>query len=186
MVTFQGKDKIPSLTVLDVGLVSKLSKRERKNIITLFTAVCEGDGYTAAEVLIDRDSKKHLPQNEEHFKREMAQFFDYLCQSDSEVIEFRESFGHVLDMGRKYQVGINSNLTSALIGSIIIEGLGRQLNPELLFLDEARPLLRHTTADLRTLYLKHRFKRYVADTKAINNPTISADKSDALKVALLE
>jgi len=161
----------PHLTVLDTGLVSSLNKEERRNLITLFTSVCDCDGYSAADVLIDRSNKhpRSSPENEEAFKQEVAKYFQYLVDKpDTEVVEFRESFAHILELGRKYQVGINSNFTSVLIGSIIIEGLGRQLDPELLLLKEARPLLRHTAPDMRNEYLKNRFKKFKNERNTSN------------------
>jgi predicted unusual protein kinase regulating ubiquinone biosynthesis (AarF/ABC1/UbiB family) len=62
-------------------------------------------------------------------------------------------------LGRKYQISINSGLTSAIIGSIIIEGVGRQLNPEMRFIDEARGVM-SCASDLRAMYFKERFSKF--------------------------
>src|SRR5690606_2362261 len=98
MVTFDKSDKeqkSPKIVVLDVGLVSVLPEHQRKNLLNLFTAVCEGDGYNAADCLINKsengENDSISKENEERFKAELSEYFTYLVEKpDSEVVEFSE------------------------------------------------------------------------------------------------
>jgi len=54
----------PEIVVLDVGLVSRLSADERRNFLDLFSAVAEGDGHRAAQLMIERAKGNVLPTPE--------------------------------------------------------------------------------------------------------------------------
>jgi predicted unusual protein kinase regulating ubiquinone biosynthesis (AarF/ABC1/UbiB family) len=44
-------------------------------------------------------------------------------------------------MGKRYQVYIEPNFTTLVIGTIVIEGLGKTLDPNFEFVKQARPYL---------------------------------------------
>jgi len=166
---FVNVDKMgnPHVVILDVGLVSQLKQKDRANLVNLFTQIIKGKGYEAADCLIDRTSRPNLnKQAIEDFKQDLAKIFTDLASLNTPEVEMGKNFQKVLELGRKHQITVDSSLATALIGTIVIEGMGRQLNPQLDFISESAPVL-SMDWDLRAEYLKLRLESFVqksADT----------------------
>eukprot|EP01080_Neovahlkampfia_damariscottae_P003732 gene3732-6620_t len=135
------KNNNPSLVVLDVGMVAKLKETDRKNLMRLFTSVIQHHGEDAAECLIEKNqiTKGEIPLNIQMFKQELGEFFDFLADLSTPQVEMGKSFSKCLELGRKHNVKIDPTLATALVGSCIIEGMGRQLNPHIDFIKESAP-----------------------------------------------
>ena len=155
------KNNNPSLVVLDVGMVARLKETDRKNLMKLFTSVIQHHGEDAAECLIEKNqiTKDDIPMNIQLFKKELGEFFDFLADLSTPQIEMGKSFSKCLELGRKYDVKIDPTLCSALVGSCIMEGLGRQLNPNIDFIKESAPVLL-LSGNLRKEYFQHRFEEF--------------------------
>jgi predicted unusual protein kinase regulating ubiquinone biosynthesis (AarF/ABC1/UbiB family) len=58
-----------------------------------------------------------------------------------ESLQVGSILASVLEIGRKYQVVIETNFTTLVIGTIVVEGLAKTLNPNFEFIKTARPFL---------------------------------------------
>jgi aarF domain-containing kinase len=135
----------PQLVVLDVGLVTKLSEHDRVNFMDLFAAVASGDGERAATLMIERarNAKEIIrdPESIKGFKEEMSSLISTVLITPVRELEVGNILEQVLSLGRKYKVSVESNFTTLVLGTIIVEGIGKQLNPDLNFVDAAKPFL---------------------------------------------
>jgi aarF domain-containing kinase len=160
------KNNNPSLVVLDVGMVARLKDKDRKNLMKLFTSVVKHRGQDAAECLMEKDQKMVNPMNVELFKEELGEFFDFLADLKTPQIEMGKSFSKCLEVGRKYDIKIDPTMCTALVGSVIMEGLGRQLNPNIDFIRESAPVLLLSN-NLRKEYFRERFNEFYSTTKTV-------------------
>eukprot|EP00761_Pharyngomonas_kirbyi_P000607 gb/GECH01000607.1/.p1 GENE.gb/GECH01000607.1/~~gb/GECH01000607.1/.p1 ORF type:complete len:637 (+),score=136.25 gb/GECH01000607.1/:1-1911(+) len=155
------KDEVPQLTVLDTGLVCSLSKQDRQNFIDLFSAVASGNGSLAAQLMVDRARpelvSKLTKDMVEGFKRDMQDVVDDVARKPIGEVEVSNVLQRVLNLGRIYHVPVESNFTTLVLGTVVIEGLGRQLFPDLNLVDEARPFLLASPTALEA-YMEMRFK----------------------------
>jgi aarF domain-containing kinase len=149
----------PQLIVMDAGLVTKLSERDRVNFIDLFSAVASGNGELAAQLMIERARNANEirpdPVLVEGFKRDMSQLIGQVLVTPLSQLEVGQILEQVLTMGRKYHVPVESNFTTLVLGTIIVEGIGKQLNPDLNFVDAAKPFLVKDAA-MRDAYIRGR------------------------------
>ena len=101
------------------------------------------------------------PVKTANFKREMADLIKYVMDRSLSELEVGVILQRALQLGRKYQVLLESNFTTLVIGTVVIEGLGRQLNPEFNFIQAARPYLQGES-QVRSAYVMRNLKRYNA------------------------
>lgn len=171
-VRFDVKNNLlsPKLVVLDAGLVCGLSPTDKKNFLDLFVAVTKKQGREVAEMMIYR-SKTYKHRDPQTFtSAEIEKFNQFINKMEILIqnvidlpfgeVQIGSTMSKVLDLGREYHVPVEANFTTLVIGSIVIEGLGRQLNPTLRFVEEAKPVLSQVT-ELREEWIKNRFENLV-------------------------
>jgi aarF domain-containing kinase len=134
-----------SLVVLDAGLVAELSEYDKKNFIDLFATVVEGNGIAAAELMVHRarnyEQLKKNPENIKNFTYQMAMLIKTVNEKPLQSLDVGNILNQVLEMGKKYQVIIEPNFTTLVLGTVVIEGLGKTLNSNFEFVKAARPFL---------------------------------------------
>ncbi|KAF0977595.1 hypothetical protein FDP41_003587 [Naegleria fowleri] len=152
----------PMLVVLDAGMVTQLSHEDRQNFVDLFSAIIRGEGYYAAQLMIERSRKLRensgytlTPENAEKFKTEMADLITFVLDKPIEEIQVGKVMETVLSLGRQYHVPIESTFSTLVISTIVVEGIARQLNPRFQFAVSARPFLARDKT-LRMAYIQSR------------------------------
>ena len=154
LVRLNGKDE-PQIIILDVGLITILSNDDRRNFLDLFSAIIVGDGNKAASLMLERSRYKTDLLSGEGFKREMADLINYVMSKQLSEVEVGDVLTRIFEIGRKYKVAIESNFATLFIGTIVLEGLGKQLNPRLNFIEEAKPFLLYDK-ELRSAFVRSR------------------------------
>eukprot|EP01061_Rhynchopus_euleeides_P045441 TRINITY_DN8150_c0_g1_i5.p1 TRINITY_DN8150_c0_g1~~TRINITY_DN8150_c0_g1_i5.p1 ORF type:complete len:503 (+),score=161.85 TRINITY_DN8150_c0_g1_i5:740-2248(+) len=145
------------LVMLDTGLVSSLSKADRKNFIHLFAAVCVGDGALAGDLML-AGAKTHECTQPERFRRDMKHIVDAVNADMQKSFQLKDiKIGRVLtdtmDAVRVNKVKIDPNFTTLIVAIVVLEGVGRSLWPELNIFRVAAPyVIPHVeTSDVRQL-----------------------------------
>jgi predicted unusual protein kinase regulating ubiquinone biosynthesis (AarF/ABC1/UbiB family) len=97
------------------------------------------------------------------FQKEMSILINNVLKTPLKQLEVGLILRNVLDLGKKYHIKIESNFTTLALGTIIIEGIGRQLDPDFDFVNAARPYLKK---DFRLVknYLNGVFQRNIVNT----------------------
>ncbi|KAI3648244.1 hypothetical protein MP228_006098 [Amoeboaphelidium protococcarum] len=156
----------PRLIFIDAGLTTTLDDTNLNNFLDLFSALADGDGALAARLMVERSRipERQLRRRPElrdlqhlhlelileakcsdfpGFRQKMSQLV-----SDVQLQTFRlgnisisELLTQVLDMVRNHHVKIESDFTNLVVSLMIIEGLGRSLDPDLDLFASARPFL---------------------------------------------
>eukprot|EP01113_Clastostelium_recurvatum_P006691 TRINITY_DN13053_c0_g1_i2.p1 TRINITY_DN13053_c0_g1~~TRINITY_DN13053_c0_g1_i2.p1 ORF type:complete len:586 (-),score=99.46 TRINITY_DN13053_c0_g1_i2:614-2281(-) len=139
---FTGETMPPQLVLLDVGLVTELSEKDRKNFHALFGAVVRGDGRYGAMLMIKHAREKQCtPEEQEKFKSAMGQLFAEVGAKKLSDVDVGALLGNILSLVRTYRIKIESNFATLVMGTVVLEGLGRQLDPDLNLLTAAVPFL---------------------------------------------
>lgn len=136
----RGKNDEPQLVLLDVGLVTELSPRDRENFLALFEALVKGDGRLGASLMVKYARESQCTgERYERFREEMAKIFDDIQHRTLSDVRCGVFLNNILTVVRKNCVKIESNFTTMITGTIVLEGLGKQLDPNLNLLKEALP-----------------------------------------------
>lgn len=139
------------LVFLDTGLITELSRPDFKNFTDLFQAlVLKGDGYLAGELMIDRSPAwaRENVRDREGFCRGLAELVRPIFSRraatmvSSQAASLKELrldvvFYKLFQLARTHRVRIDDAYTNLVMSLLCVEGLGRQLAPDM----DLRPLL---------------------------------------------
>lgn len=130
------------MAMIDAGLVAELGPEDRRNFIDLFKAVVRNDGRLVGRLMIER-SRDHGAGclNPEAFEREMEAVVAAVHSSGLALgrIGVGALLQRVLIACYTHGVKLESKYASVIIGIGVLEGLGRQLDPDVDILMRAAP-----------------------------------------------
>uniref|UniRef100_A0A7N9AX70 AarF domain containing kinase 2 n=1 Tax=Mastacembelus armatus TaxID=205130 RepID=A0A7N9AX70_9TELE len=137
------------LVLLDAGIVAQLSDHDLANLKAVFTAVVLRQGERVAELILHH-ARANECQDVPHFKKEMAQLVDHAVSNTLSLgkIQVADLLSRVFGLLIKHKVKLESNFASVVFAIMVLEGLGRSLDPNLDILDLAKPLLLKNSASL--------------------------------------
>lgn len=137
------------LVLLDAGIVAQLSDHDLTNFKAVFTAVVLKQGERVAELILNH-ARANDCQDVPQFKKEMAQLVDHALSNTLSLgkIQVGDLLSRVFGLLIKHKVKLESNFASIVFAIMVLEGLGRSLDPNLDILDLAKPLLLKNCASL--------------------------------------
>ncbi|CAF4775789.1 unnamed protein product [Rotaria sp. Silwood1] len=155
----------PTIILIDVGLTSSLNRRDKKNFYDLFRAIVNYDATEAATLLIERAPNVNEidEQSKIGFRKDMSKLIDSVLKTPLKQLEVGLVLHNVLDLGKKYHIKMESSFTTLALGTIIIEGIGRQLDPDFDFVNAAKPYLQKDFQLVKS-YLNSVFQRNIVNT----------------------
>ncbi|XP_008695563.1 uncharacterized aarF domain-containing protein kinase 2 isoform X2 [Ursus maritimus] len=112
------------LVLLDAGIVAELQAADLSNFRAVFMAVAMGQGQRVAELILHHARASEC-RDVEGFKAEMATL---VTQARKNTITLEK-------------VKLESNFASIVFAIMVLEGLGRSLDPKLDILEAAKPFL---------------------------------------------
>ncbi|CAN2387229.1 kinase 2 [Pristimantis euphronides] len=137
------------LVLLDAGIVAELQEKDLENFRSVFTAVVLGQGDTVAELILH-----HARANEcvdvESFKSQMAELVNEARKNTVALGKLQVSalLSRVFQLLMTHKVKLESNFASIVFAILVLEGLGRSLDPEIDILEAAKPLLLRSAASM--------------------------------------
>ncbi|KAF9512416.1 hypothetical protein BS47DRAFT_1345566 [Hydnum rufescens UP504] len=125
----------PSLVFIDTGLVTTLNTTNRRNFLDLFRAIAEFDGYRAGTLMVERCRTPELAVDPETFALKTQHLVLGVKSKTFSLAKIKIS--DILT-----QVLINGDFINTVISILLLEGIGRQLDPDMDLLKSALPILR--------------------------------------------
>jgi len=128
------------LIILDPGLTASLSNKDMRNFRAVFSAVVKGDGKTVGEEILAQSEQQC--ENPQEFINEIEKVVvTARSQLSLAKIDVSDLLNRVFNVLRWHQVKMEPNFTSVIIAIMVLEGLGRTLDPEMDLLWAAAPFL---------------------------------------------
>ncbi|XP_010073031.1 PREDICTED: uncharacterized aarF domain-containing protein kinase 2, partial [Pterocles gutturalis] len=137
------------LVLLDAGIVAELQSTDMQNFRAVFTAVVQGQGERVAELILHH-ARANQCQDIERFKAEMAELLTKVRGNTIALgkLQVADLLSNVFKLLMTHKVKLESNFASIIFAIMVLEGLGRSLDPELDILEAAKPLLIKTAASV--------------------------------------
>ncbi len=137
------------ITFLDAGIATSLQQNDKKNLRDLFRAVVLNDGYSAGKLMVERarfERCTSIPGGKDKFASGVqdlvSEFHDRRKQGLTlGAVKVGSLLARVLDLCRVYQVEIDPAMSSIVISMLVLEGLGRSLDPDLNLITTAIPFV---------------------------------------------
>ncbi|RDI88379.1 hypothetical protein Vi05172_g1142 [Venturia inaequalis] len=134
----------PQLIFIDTGLVTELNAKNRANFLDLFKAVAEFDGYKAGHLMVERCRQPDAVLDGEVFALRMQHLVLGVKSKTFALgnIKIGDILNEVLSMVRTHHVRLEGDFVNVVLSILLLEGIGRSLNPELDLFAGALPILR--------------------------------------------
>ncbi|KAF7712441.1 ABC1 family protein, mitochondrial [Penicillium ucsense] len=134
----------PQLIFIDTGLVTQLNDLNRRNFLDLFRAIAEFDGYRAGQLMVERCRTPHEVLDPEIFALKMQHLVLSIKSRTFALgnIKIGDVLSEVLTMVRGHHVRFEGDFVNVVISCLLLEGIGRSLNPDLDLFKSALPILR--------------------------------------------
>ncbi|XP_038176660.1 uncharacterized aarF domain-containing protein kinase 2 isoform X2 [Arvicola amphibius] len=130
------------LVLLDAGIVSELQASDLRNFRAVFLAVALGQGHRVAELILHH-ARANECKDVERFKAEMATLVTQARKNTItlEKLQVSSLLSSVFKLLMIHKVKLESNFASIVFAIMVLEGLGRSLDPKLDILEAAKPFL---------------------------------------------
>ncbi|KAK0198895.1 hypothetical protein F5146DRAFT_949520 [Armillaria mellea] len=135
---------IPEIIFIDAGLVTTLSATNRTNFLDLFRAMAEFDGYRTGRLMVERCRTPELAIDTETFALKMQHLVLTVKRKTFSLgqIKISDVLTDVLKSVREHHVKMEGDFINTVISILLLEGIGRQLDPGLDLFKSALPILR--------------------------------------------
>ncbi|KAK3181979.1 hypothetical protein K4F52_006718 [Lecanicillium sp. MT-2017a] len=138
----------PQLVFIDTGLVTELNATNRTNFLDLFRAVAEFDGYKAGHLMCERCRQPEAVLDKEVFALKMQHLVLSVKSRTLALgnVKIGDILQQVLAMVRGHHVRLEGDFVNVVISILLLEGIGRSLNPDVDLLSSSLPILRQLGA----------------------------------------
>ncbi|XP_057182926.1 uncharacterized aarF domain-containing protein kinase 2 [Triplophysa rosa] len=142
VVSVRSSGPLLQLVLLDAGIVAQLSEEDQRNFRAVFTAVVLKRGERVAELILHHARASEC-QDVTRFKKEMAELVDGALSDTLSLgkIQVAELLSKVFGLLIRHKVKLESNFASMVFAIMVLEGLGRSLDPHLDILEMAKAIL---------------------------------------------
>ncbi|KAK5948851.1 hypothetical protein OHC33_010102 [Knufia fluminis] len=134
----------PQLIFIDTGLVTELNNTNRSNFLDLFKSIAEFDGYKAGRLMVEKCRSPEAVVDEEVFALKMQHLVLGVKGQTFALgnIKIGDVLSQVLSMVRGHHVRMEGDFVNVVISILLLEGIGRSLDPNLDLFKAALPILR--------------------------------------------
>ncbi|KAI8801108.1 ABC1 family-domain-containing protein [Cladochytrium replicatum] len=134
----------PRLIFLDAGLVCTLSHTNLRNFLDLFLAIAEFDGKRAGKLMVERSKSPETVLDLEGFAGRIEKLIRRVQATTLALsnIKLGDILGEVFFAVRRHRVKLEGDFVNVGISVMLLEGIGRRLNPDLDLLEQSLPVLR--------------------------------------------
>lgn len=134
----------PSLVFIDTGLVTTLNATNRANFLELFRAIAQFDGYAAGSLMVSRCRTPDLVVQPETFALKMQHLVLGVKSKTFSLgsIRISDVLNQVLVNVREHHVKMEGDFVNTVLAVLLLEGIGRQLDPEMDLFKSSLPILR--------------------------------------------
>jgi len=137
------KDR-PHLWFIDAGLVTELNPGNRANFVALFKAIATFDGYQAGQLMMERSRTPETVVNRELFALRTERLVNQVKKRTFALgsVGIGDLLATMMDMVRQHHVRMESDFVTVVLSILLLEGIGRRLDPDLDIFKAALPVLR--------------------------------------------
>lgn len=134
----------PEVAFIDAGLVTELNETNRRNFLDLFKAVSMFDGYQVGELMIERSRTPETAISGEIFALKVERLVKDIKQRTFALgsVKLGDLLAKVLTMVRQHHIRMESDFITVVLSILLLEGIGRQLDPNLDLFKSSIPVLR--------------------------------------------
>ncbi|XP_033611081.1 uncharacterized aarF domain-containing protein kinase 2 [Cryptotermes secundus] len=130
-----------TIVILDCGIIASLDDHGKKCLKGVFKAVANGDGQKVGELFLNNSS--HQCTDPESFKYRMNEIVSSALDRSVtlEQVEVSAIMTSLFSAMIEHKVKLDGSFSSIILAIMVVEGLGRSLDPRIDIVQQARPFL---------------------------------------------
>jgi ubiquinone biosynthesis protein len=138
-------DDSQTLSLLDWGMIGRLTRQDRHELLNLMEAITERDARMLTDtLLVITSGSGDLDRRE--LERDLLNLMDYHITQSLDQLHLDRFFMDIMEIVRKHELPIPSNHFLTLKSLITAEGTARLLYPQLNVIGEVEPHVRRLAA----------------------------------------
>jgi aarF domain-containing kinase len=143
MRTLENQGFTPFVYFIDAGLTTSLSPEHLTNFIDLFKAITEFNGHLISDLMVERSKTPGTVVDKEGFARKMEKFMSKIRESTLSLgkVSVTDILEFVFTTVRRHHVKIDAEYANIGIAIMLIEGMGKKLEPDMDLLKASLPFL---------------------------------------------
>jgi aarF domain-containing kinase len=124
--------------------VTELDERNRRNFIDLFKAISAFDGYRVGELMVERSRTPDTAVEPEVFALKVQRLVQHIKSRTFALgsVKLGDLLGRMLSMVRQHHVRMEGDFVTVVLSILLLEGIGRQLEPDIDLFKSSIPILR--------------------------------------------
>mmetsp|Transcript_1808 Transcript_1808/g.2579 ORF Transcript_1808/g.2579 Transcript_1808/m.2579 type:complete len:589 (+) Transcript_1808:93-1859(+) len=156
---------LENITLVDVGLVTRLSERDQTNFVDLFAAVAKGDGKLAGELIIERAPYNANEKLSMESKRDFIEGVRTIVEKVKvenfvlQKVHIGKVLQDVLNLVYEHKVPLDPSFGTLVLSIVIAEGILRQLDPDLDIFRTSVPFLLKANPEYKKTVIKSILRR---------------------------
>jgi aarF domain-containing kinase len=119
------------LIFLDCGIARSFNGKYLSNFLDLFGAIVSRDGELAGRLIYERSPCNSQCENPELFCKEVRELVDKVDVVHLKMSSVGDILGRMAQICVKHKVQLEGNYASVVVAVLVLEGVGRHLNPDL-------------------------------------------------------
>ncbi len=127
--------------IIDCGMVGKLDVHTQQLLTEMLLAIVDIDAQRCAQLTLElsegNPSKTNLAQLENDYQRMLRKYYNLSLSQ----LNFSEVFYNILGVARKNKIRLPGNMGLYAKSLANLEGVARNLNPQINLLEEIKPLM---------------------------------------------
>lgn len=137
------RDYSAQVCFIDTGLVTELNERNRINFLALFNALATFNGRKAGELMIERSRTPETAIDADRFADQVSLIVKRIERKTFTLgtISIGELLEKIMTMVRAHHVRMEGDFISVVVAIFLLEGIGRQLDPDLDLFASSLPIL---------------------------------------------
>ena len=130
----------PRVTFIDLGLVGRVDELRRRRLAELFFALTTNDGATVARIMYEQSPHKDV-RDYSAYETDVRTFISTFYAKRLGDVEISLLIGQVFRLIRRHRIRADASFTIINIAFIVMEGLGKKLDPTMDLFTETMPFL---------------------------------------------
>ncbi|MFH4977257.1 hypothetical protein AB6A40_003966 [Gnathostoma spinigerum] len=131
----------PSIIIFDTGIAVEETPKCLRNLKNLFRAIIDKKGYDAGQLLLSQAPQQRC-DDPTQFCREVEDLVSLArSQNNLKSLNISLLLGELFSTVCRHRVSLDTSFSTVILAVMVLEGLGRSLDPELDIFECARPFV---------------------------------------------
>jgi len=129
------------IAFIDAGMVTKLNEKDQSNFFKLTWSVLKGDAASCSQLIRSLSTLELDPQVSESLERELNKHFEETLKVPIPDINVGKTIQGILFISASHGIKFEGNFALLLTQLITLEGIARNLDPEINIVGSTMPFL---------------------------------------------